>query len=142
MALAGPIRFAWNPVLYIFSARLVVASPGPPWVSTKRRSKKVTDPTTISVDEVMIVYFSCGKVMLKNCRTRPAPSSLRRLVHRARDLPDRALVDQRVERDELPGHHEDDGGDREVRLAEPVLGLRKAMCRPAPSPKLGSSSAL
>jgi hypothetical protein len=26
------------------------------------------------VDEVMIVYFSCGTVMLKNCRTRPAPS--------------------------------------------------------------------
>ena len=38
------------------------------------RSKKVSDPTTMSVDEVMIVYFSCGSVMLKNCRIRPAPS--------------------------------------------------------------------
>ena len=51
-----------------------MASPGPPAVSTKIRSKKVSEPTTISVDDVMIVYFSCGTVMLKNCRTRPAPS--------------------------------------------------------------------
>ena len=57
------------------SASTRVASPGPPAVSTKIRSKKVSEPTTISVDEVMIVYFSCGSVMLKNCRTRPAPSS-------------------------------------------------------------------
>ena len=56
------------------SASIRVASPGPPAVSTKIRSKKVSDPTTISVEDVMIVYFSCGRVMLKNCRTRPAPS--------------------------------------------------------------------
>ena len=56
------------------SASVRVASPGPPAVSTKMMSKNVSDPTIMSVDDVMIVYFSCGRVMLKNCRTRPAPS--------------------------------------------------------------------
>ena len=56
------------------SASTRVESPGPPAVSTKIRSKKVSDPTTISVEEVMIVYFSCGSVMLKKVRVRPAPS--------------------------------------------------------------------
>jgi hypothetical protein len=74
IALASPIRLAWKPVLYMSSASTRVASPGPPAVSTKMRSKKVNDPTTISVDDVMIVYLSCGSVILKNCRTRPAPS--------------------------------------------------------------------
>ena len=74
MALAGPIRLALNPVWYISSASTRVASPGPPAVSTKIRSKKVSDPTTISVDEVMIVYLSCGRVMLKNV----APARRRR----------------------------------------------------------------
>ena len=44
-------------------------------MSTKIRSKKVSDPTTISVDEVIMVFFSCGRVIEKNWRTRPAPSS-------------------------------------------------------------------
>ena len=74
MTLAGPIRLAWKPRLYMSSASTRVASPGPPSVSTKMRSKKTSDPTTMSVDEVMIVYFSWGNVMLKNWRTRPAPS--------------------------------------------------------------------
>ena len=74
MPLAGPIRLAWKPRLYMSSASTRVASPGPPSVSTKMRSKKVSEPTTISVDDVMIVYLSCGSVMLKNCRSRPAPS--------------------------------------------------------------------
>ena len=39
------------------------------------RSKKTSDPTTMRVDEVMIVYFSWGRVILKKVRTRPAPSS-------------------------------------------------------------------
>src|SRR5262245_12647499 len=54
----------------------------------------------------------------------PYPSraiDLGRLVHRRRDLPDAALVDKRVERDELPGHDEDDHGDGETGIAEPVL---------------------
>ena len=38
------------------------------------RSKKVSEPTTMSVDDVMIVFFSCGRVIEKNCRMRPAPS--------------------------------------------------------------------
>jgi len=74
MTLAGPIWFDMNPVLYMSRARTSVASPGPPAVRTKIRSKKVSEPTTISVDDVMIVYLSCGIVMLKNCRIRPAPS--------------------------------------------------------------------
>ena len=69
------------------SASIRVASPGPPAVSTKMRSKKVSEPTTISVDEVMIVYFSCGRVMLKNCRTRPAPSICAASYIERRDLP-------------------------------------------------------
>src|SRR5665647_1300604 len=44
------------------------------------------------------------------------------LVHGPRDLPHRTLIDERVERDELPGHDEDDDADRELVLAEPVLG--------------------
>ena len=52
-----------------------MASAGPPPVSTKIRSKYVSEPTRISVDEAMIVYLSCGSVMAKNWRTRPAPSS-------------------------------------------------------------------
>lgn len=75
IALAGPIRLAWNPRLYMSRASTRVASPGPPSVNTKIRSKKVREPTTMSVEDVMIVYFSCGRVMLKNLRIRPAPSS-------------------------------------------------------------------
>ena len=74
MTLARPIWFAWKR-LYISRASTRVLSPGPPSVSTKMRSKNTSDPTTMRVDEVMIVYFSWGRVILKNMRTRPAPSS-------------------------------------------------------------------
>ena len=40
------------------------------------RSKYARDPTTMSVEEVMMVYFSCGKVMLKNCWMRAGPVDL------------------------------------------------------------------
>jgi hypothetical protein len=32
------------------------------------------------------------------------------------------LIDQGVERNELPGHDKDHGCDREIRLTEPILG--------------------
>ena len=50
------------------------AVPGPPLVRIRTVSNVVSDPTIIRIDEVMTVYRSCGSVMWKNCRTRPAPS--------------------------------------------------------------------
>ena len=81
---------------------MVVSVPGPPWVRIRTVSKVVSPPTTIRIIEVIIELRSCGRVMLKNCRTRPAPSTSRRLVEHLRDGPGGALVDQRVERRELP----------------------------------------
>ena len=52
----------------------MVAVPGPPWVRIRIESKVVSPPTTISTTEVIIVLRSCGSVIEKNCRTRPAPS--------------------------------------------------------------------
>ena len=60
---------------------------------------------------------------------------------RGRDLADAALVDERVERDELPGDDEHDDEQHEVGVAQPVLG-QCLIPTPAPRPKLGSSSAL
>ena len=39
ITLAAPIWLAWKPVMYMSRARMRVASPGPPWVRTKMRSK-------------------------------------------------------------------------------------------------------
>ena len=44
IALAGPMRLAWKPSLYMASASVRVASAGPPPVSTKIRSKYVSEP--------------------------------------------------------------------------------------------------
>ena len=89
----------------------------------------------------MIVYFSCGRVMEKNCRTRPAPSITAASYIDRRDLADGALVDQRVEGDELPGHDEDHRGHGQ--MGSPSQSwARIGRCSPAPRPKLGSSRAL
>jgi hypothetical protein len=52
--------------MYMSRARMRVPLPGPPWVSTQIRSKYSSDPTSIRVEDVMIVYFSCGRVIEKN----------------------------------------------------------------------------
>ena len=69
----------------------------------------------------MIVYFSCGQGDAEERAHPSGPVEGGSLVERLRDLAHRALVDERVERDELPGHDEDDHAHREPWLAEPVL---------------------
>ena len=48
--------------------------------------KVASDTTTMSVEEVMMVYFSWGRVMLKNCWNPSGTVDLRGLVERGGDL--------------------------------------------------------
>ena len=73
----------------------------------------------------MIVYFSCGRVILKEHADPSRAVELGRLVHRPRDLAHGALVDEGVERDVLPRHHEDDHAHGKGGLPEPVLGQQR-----------------
>src|SRR3954451_20188250 len=141
MTLASPIWLAWNPRLYMSSASTRVASAGPPAVSTKMMSKKVSEPTIMSVDDVMIVYLSCGSVIEKNWRTRPAPSIV------AASYMERGICRMAPwYRSEWNGMYCQDTMKTTAataRLPWPSQSCASSgQCSPAPSPKLGSSKAL
>jgi hypothetical protein len=64
-----------KPSTYMCRGRIRVAVPGPPPVRMRTISKYVSEPTSMSTDDVMAVSRSCGSVTEKNWRVRPAPSS-------------------------------------------------------------------
>ena len=116
-----PIRLAWKPRLYMSSASTRVASPGPARGQHEDQVEEGQRPhhhqRRRRDDRVLQLRQRDAEELADASRA----VDLRRLVHGAGDLPNGSLVDEGVERDELPGHDEDDDAQREVPLAEPVL---------------------
>ena len=78
----------------------------------------------------MMVFRSCGRVMSEELLDPAGAVDAGGLVQRCRDLPHAGLVEQRVERDELPGDDEDDDVEDQVGVAQPVLATGPRCGRP------------
>ena len=99
IALAGPMRLAWKPVLYMSRASTRVASPGPPSVSTKMMSKNVSEPTIIPVYLIIIklgLYDSLLAIILPSIAFA-IPLSVLVLSNFIRDVPKELFESMRMD---------------------------------------------
>jgi hypothetical protein len=92
ITLAAPIWFAWNPRMYMSNEDAggigrTALGQDPDQV------EYTSEPTSIRVEEVMIVYFSCGRVMEKKLSDPPCPIDLGGFIHLFGDLPYATLVE-------------------------------------------------